>query len=104
MHVTHALEHRLAACIVLATHEAGGDTSSTSDVYWHTREACFEIARGSGHEGSDPLTVTWGIVLHAVSDMEGLRWGSLGRLEEIAGEMWIDTQAPIVSVMTVHGR
>lgn len=39
------MEMRLAACILRARDCAGGDESSSSDIYWHTREACGEMAR-----------------------------------------------------------
>ena len=41
----HQALHELAKCIAFAKALAGGNESSKSDVYWHTREKVMEIAR-----------------------------------------------------------
>ncbi len=79
---------------------AHGDPSPESDVYWHTREACFELTRRARENGST-LCFTWGSVLQCVKD---LVFTEERDLQALAGDLWESTMHPQVLVDAVHNH
>ncbi len=83
----------LAACIKRASRLARGDESPKSDVYWHTREKCFELA--------NEMKIRWPLVLHeVVNSMYSISDRELDRLSEI---FWSQVAHPDIIITDVIG-
>lgn len=89
----------LAACLVLALRAAGEDQSYTSELYWHTRERCFELAKILAKETRDSLCFIWSSVLVGTTDA---RWLEGPALITAAGDLWERTMHPSVLIDAVH--
>lgn len=91
----------LAACIKLASIAAGGDMSSTNDIYWYTREKCFTFIqelKGLSLISSVYLIPTWSEVLKRV---QKLAFEEEIGLKKIAGHFWMDFIHPHILVSNV---
>lgn len=76
---------KLAACIKRASRYAKGDESSTSEIYWHTREAVFEMSR-----------VEHGSFCKIIANLDLLTWTFDKELAQMSEEYWPQVASPII--------
>lgn len=89
----------LAACIGLARKAAGYNESPTSEVYWHTRELCFELAKLESRKRGVTLCSIWSSILSLLKDY---LWADESSLKETAVDLWEETMHPMIVVCEVH--